>query len=103
MEPPKEFLDLLPKYSVDVGDGPLYWLWAFDPMTGEVTVDHNEDKARADAVTHTNLAEHITHPNKVMGYAYKIQGGFRITDSDHRPVDDPYIINNIIKAIKEKL
>lgn len=103
MEPPKEFLELLPKQSINVPEGPVYWLWVFDPQTGRVTIDHNEDRSRADAITHAELSGHVTHPNKVCGYAYKIQNGFRITDIDHRPVEDPFITNNVIAAIKERL
>jgi hypothetical protein len=33
------------------------------------------------------------------GYAYRIDGGWRLTDKDHDPVDDPYLVKKIMGAL----
>lgn len=33
------------------------------------------------------------------GYAYRIDGGWRLTDKDHDPVNDPYLIKKIMGAL----
>jgi len=90
-EIPKEFVDLLPKISKDGADDPIYYLWVYDPQEDKVRVVHNEGKHRATKTDHGQLAEQTPHPGRVHGYAYRIVGGYRITDWDHRPVADPHI------------
>src|SRR5450755_3024481 len=83
---------LLPQRTADVedeDDRPLYYLWTFNPVDGEVYMDHNEDKHPAHHVTHDDLAPHVHHPEKVHGYAYSIKDGWRITDDEHKEVKDP--------------
>lgn len=81
-------------------DGPIYWLWAFDPEDGHVVVEHNEGRSRSEAKTHDELAPEITHPARLNGFAYKIQGGYRITDEDHKKIDDPFVIKQVLTALK---
>lgn len=95
MSVPTEFLRLLPKVAVEREEGPLYFLWVFDPDSGEVILEHNEDRHAAEHVDHGHLAERVKHPDKVHGYAYKIRGGWRITTWDHKPVDDPFVVKQV--------
>lgn len=78
---------------------PFYYLWVYDPHTGDVTVEHNDDRHPADAITHSDLAEIIPHPGRTHGYAYRIENGWRITDENHSEVLDP----NILHEVKLKL
>jgi hypothetical protein len=100
MSIPDDFLQLLP--GGDGYHGPLYVLWVFDPVTARVTLESNDGKHPADHISHPDLAgrEGIFHPSRVEGYAYHIQNGWRITDSEHRPVEDPFIINEVLKSLR---
>lgn len=82
--------------------GPLYWLWVFDPQSGKVIVEHNHGKHRAEHIDHSHLAERVPHPDRTHGYAYKIQGGYRITDWEHRPLTDPFIHRAVRDALNDE-
>lgn len=100
-----DFRSLLPKREAILSepyDGPLYWLWTFDPQDGKVVITHNEDRHRAHAVTHQELAPEVTHPERLNGYAYKIRDGYRITTDEHRPVEDPFILKQVLTALKQE-
>lgn len=103
-EPPKEFLDLLPKTAqIEPLKGPIYWLFAFDPQNGVAHVEHNEGRPRANALTHTDLKQKVPATpglEPVLGYAYKIRGGYRLTDQDHNPIADPFVAQSVVKALK---
>lgn len=101
---PNDFKSLLPpaQKPEEPYTGPVYWLWTFDPTTAKVVVIHNDDAHPAHHKTHHDIAadEKIDHPEKVEGYAYKIRGGYRITDNEHRPVDDPYITSKVLSLLR---
>src|SRR5579859_87037 len=83
----KKLLD--PTYDDSDYDWPIYWLWVFDPIKGDITVATNDDKHPADAISHEHVAPDVNHAERQEGYGYKIRGGFRITDIQHKPVQDP--------------
>jgi hypothetical protein len=85
-----EFLDALPKLAAEAGD-PIYWLWVFDPQDDKVILEHNKDRHAAHHITHRDLEDRVPHPERVHGYAYRIHGGWRITNIKHGAVDDPHI------------
>lgn len=98
-----DFQELLPHRTALLNepyDGPIYWLWVFDPESGHVTIHHNEDSSRAEAKTHDEVAPEVTHPGRLNGYAYKIQGGYRITTDDHKKLEDPFVVKQVIAALK---
>ena len=102
---PSDFKTLLPPHEAVATrpyDGPIYWLWTFDPIHDRVTITHNEDRPRALAATHDDLAPEVTHPGRIDGYAYKIQGGYRITNDEHRKIDDPHIVQLVRRALIEE-
>lgn len=102
-QPPKEFIDLLPKQAViEPQEGPTYWLFVFDPHTGDVIVEDNDNRPRYQAITHGDLAERIPHPGRIHGYVYRIRGGYRVTDWEHRPITDPYIVRQVIDKLNGK-
>lgn len=80
---------------------PTYYLWVFDPATGKAVVEHNEGVAPTEIHDHGDLAELVTHPNRVHGYAYRIRGGWRITDWEHKPVNDPYIVREVVHSLDQ--
>lgn len=99
-EIPEEFSRLLPK--VAGLNGPMYHLWVFNPEDGSVLIETPEDKKRVEQRYHAELAEDVPHPDRVHGYAYVIRGGWRITDWEHRPIEDPYIRNTVARALDGK-
>jgi hypothetical protein len=99
---PTEFSKLLPRISNELSKDPLYWLWVFDPTEDRVIVEHNRDRHRADHVTHQDLADKVPHPSRVHGYAYRIQGGYRITDWDHKALKDPHIMKAVRDALRNR-
>ena len=78
---------------------PMYYLWVFDPETGQVVVTHNEGVEPVEHQDHDDLAQLVKHPNRLHGYAYRIRGGWRITDWEHKPVGDPYITKQVVKSL----
>lgn len=82
--------------------GPIQYLWVYDPLTNKVTVDDNEDKHPAERITHKDFMPDVTHESAVRGFAYKIKGGWRITDRDSREVPDPYINKLVVAALKQE-
>lgn len=100
---PEDFKSLLPKVAAEVPHGvdhPTHYLWVFDPESGRVHVEHNKDRHPKDAVDHSHLAARVSHPDRVHGYAYRIHGGYRITDWDHNEVKDPYIKEQVRRALR---
>jgi hypothetical protein len=95
---PDDFRTVLPQTGLGY-DGPVYWLWVFDPMTDSVRVEENESQHPAHAITHNSFREDILHPNAVFGYAYRIKGGWRITDADHKQVRDPHILKLLLREL----
>ena len=54
----------------------------------------------------TSLAPHVTHPDKVDGFAYSIQNGWRITEFDadatEKPIEDPFVVGRVLKSLAEE-
>jgi hypothetical protein len=98
----EDFADLLPK--VASLNGPLYHLWVFDPEKDRVIIETPEEKPRSEHRYHVDLAEDVPHPERVHGYAYPIKGGWRITDWEHRPIEDPHIKQVVKRTLdREKI
>jgi hypothetical protein len=98
---PDDLKALLPKQASPLEDDrPLYQLWCFDPQTSEVHMDHNQDKEPAHHVLHRDIGGHIHHPDKVQGYAYSIKNGWRITNDEHKEVQDPFIVNRVMAKLR---
>lgn len=89
------------KISEVEADAPFYYLWVYDPTSGEVIVTHNHEVDEIDTHTHEDLAALVPHPNRIHGYAYRIGGGFRITDWEHKPVADPFVKRQVVKSLSQ--
>ena len=96
-EIPSEFASLLPK--VARLNGPLYHLWVFNPEDGSVLIETPHEKPRSEHRYHVELGKDVQHPDRVHGYAYAIRGGWRITDWEHRPVEDPFIRHAVARKL----
>lgn len=101
----KDFADLLPPKVADTEEpwnGPLYLLWVFDPQEDKVHLEHNEDRPRAETLTHDEMSPEIIHLSRLNGYVYRIKGGWRITSDDHKPVEDPHVKAKVEEALRAK-
>jgi hypothetical protein len=95
-----DFQRLLPQRKAKEADTrPVYYLWIFDPDTDQVHMDSNKGKAPAHHILHDDLAI-VRHPEAVRGYAYSIEGGWRITDDDHKEVKDHHIVRRVVQKLR---
>ena len=59
----------------------IYHRWGYDPHDDSIYINDRDDLDNN-------------------GYAYRIQGGWRLTDQDHDAVDDPYIVRKVMEALR---
>jgi hypothetical protein len=78
---------------------PVYYRWAMAPSSGEVYMAHNHEDHPSRVRTHGDLAAEISEANAPHGYAYRIDGGWRLLDYEHKPLTDPYVKNRVLNAI----
>lgn len=74
-------------------DNPFFHRWVYDPNQG-VMISHNLDSHPAFVKYHEELGPDLTG-----GFAYKIGNGWRITDRESKPLDDPYIVNQVVRRL----
>lgn len=99
---PQEFTRLLPRVAAEATGEPVYWLFVYDPLEDRVHLENNEGRHRADHVTHGDLADRFPHPARIHGYAYRIQGGYRVTDWEHKALTDPHILDLVRSALRRE-
>lgn len=78
------------------------YLWKYDPVENEVHIEPGEADHPADFPTFETMAQHVHHPDKMQGYAFPIEDGYRITDDMGKKVEDPYIIKQIVLALNKE-
>ena len=82
-----------------IASAPLYYRWVFSPESGEVELSHNQEGHPAEIPYHEQLADKINRANVVNGYAYRIGNGWRLSDDEHKPVEDPYVVSQVMRAL----
>lgn len=80
---------------------PLYYRWVYSPSKG-VTLNSNQDDHPALVKYHTGLSGDINDTDLSHGYASHIGGGWRITDLEHQPVEDPYIVQQVVRRLNHE-
>jgi hypothetical protein len=60
----------------------IYRHWGYNPYIDEAYIDVDNDDFEN------------------TGYAYRIDGGWRLTDKDHNSVDDPYIVRKVMEGLR---
>jgi len=60
----------------------IYRRWGYNPNIDEAYIDVDEDDSENN------------------GYAYRIDGGWRLTDRDHNAVEDPYIMRKVMERLR---
>lgn len=88
----------IPSY-MRMGAAPLYYRWTFSPDTGEVEVGHNDEDHPALVRYHEQLADKLNRADVINGYAYRITDGWRLSDDEHKPLEDPYIVSQVLRAL----
>jgi hypothetical protein len=86
------------QYLTSKLDKPLYYRWIFSPSKG-VTLGTNQDDHPALVDYHQNLGGQINDTDLVHGYAYPIGNGWRVTNYEHQPVGDPFIVNQVVRRL----
>lgn len=79
----------------------IYYRWVYSPSTGDVTLSHNHEGHPADIRFHDELNGDRDEKDQINGYAYKVDGGWHLTDEDHKPVDDPHMLKVIDEAVQQ--
>lgn len=103
-EIPSDFKALLPKVGAEpeAKNEPVYHLWVYDPSEDKVHLEHNDGRHAAEHIDHSHLALRVVHPDRIHGFAYRIRGGYRITDWEHRPVKDVHVLRQVKNALEGK-
>lgn len=84
-------------FQARLAQSSLYYVWVFDPQSGEVElIDPDEDPLGIPS--HDQLRQKYPHPETLHGYAYRIINGWRITDWEHKQVEDQYVLRQV-KAV----
>ena len=98
---PNDFKSLLPKLAdVESDLRPLEYLWVYDPEEDRIHLENGKHEHPAHFPTHGSMVTHVTHPDRQEGYAYSIVDGWRITNDDHRKIDDPHMLKLIRAALR---
>lgn len=77
----------------------VYYRWVYSPSTGDVTLAHNHEGHPAMIRFHADLANARPEKDIEAGYAFKLDNGFKVTDQDFKPVDDPHRMVAVENAI----
>jgi hypothetical protein len=78
---------------------PVYYRWAYSPTSDYVTLSHNREAPRHKRKYHDEMEDERDEHDITHGYAYRISGGWRITDWDNKTVEDP----RIVRKLREEL
>jgi hypothetical protein len=83
-------------------DRPIYYRFAFSPSSGEVILSHNEEDHPARVRYHTDLSNELGEGETYHGYVYRIGRGWRVTDWEHKPLNDPFINAAVLRALRKE-
>lgn len=98
----EDFKDLLPKEAASEPDLRPHYLWVYDPQAHKVHIAEEKGAHPAHFPTHGTMVTHVTHPDRLDGYAWAIGGGWRITDNHNHKIEDPYILKQILSALRQE-
>jgi hypothetical protein len=80
---------------------PLYYRFVLKPSDGSVVLSHNDETDPAHVRYHGDLANEIREQG-VHGFAYRIGKGWRLTDYEHKPIDDPFVRRQVLGALRQE-
>jgi hypothetical protein len=79
----------------------IYYRYVYSPSTGDVTLSHNHEGRPADIRFHSDMAEERSERDLTSGYAFKLDNGWKVTDREFKPSQDPHQIVAVENAIKD--
>lgn len=77
----------------------IYYRWCHSPSTGDVTLSHNYEGHPTDINYHSDMAHERKEQDLEFGYAYRMDNGWKVTDADHKPSQDPFTREAVERAI----
>lgn len=81
---------------------PFCYFFAFNPMSGQTAIQDNETPRHTKTPkNHTEILPDLHHPGRINGLVLTIQNGYRIMDNDAAPIQDPFVIDSILKAVQK--
>ncbi len=80
---------------------PLYYRWVYSPTKG-VTLGSNQDDHPALVPYHQGLGGQADGQSLLHGYAYRIGNGWRLTMYDHKAVEDPFVVNQVVRTLNNE-
>lgn len=92
----------LERYAKLADSPPLYYRFVYNPSDASVELSHNWEDHPAHVRYHHDLASENEGDNLYHGYAYRIGNGWRLTDWDHKPVQDKFVQAQVIRAIRSQ-
>ncbi len=87
------------QWIVDPKPKTIYYRYVYSPSTGDVTLSHNHEAGPADIRFHSDMAEERPEKDLEAGYAFKLDNGWKVTDDDFKPTDDPHRLMEVENAI----
>jgi hypothetical protein len=81
---------------------PFYYRWVLKPSDGSVDLSHNFEDHPAHVRYHGELATQHKEPDLIHGYAYRLDNGWRLTDWEHKPLDDKFVVAQVVRAIRQR-
>lgn len=80
---------------------PIYYRFVFSPKGGVSLVD-NDTTHPAWTPYHRDIAGASGEANLIHGFAYRIGDGWRLTTEEHKPVHDPHVVAQVVRALMER-
>lgn len=98
----EDFKELLPKQAAEPKDERDDFLWVYDPQEAKVHIEREKAGHPAEFPTHGEMAKHVTHPDRLQGFAFAIVGGWRICDEEYHRIEDPFILKTVLAALRHE-
>ncbi len=80
----------------------IYYRFAYSPTTGDVSLSHNREGHPAMIRFHSEMASDRPEQDIEVGYAFKLDNGWKVTDSEFKPVVDPHRLVAVENAIAQQ-
>lgn len=80
----------------------IYYRFAYSPSTGDVSLAHNHEGHPALIRFHSDLAKDRPEKDIEVGYAFRLDNGWKVTDQDFKPVEDPHRMVAVENAISQQ-
>lgn len=76
---------------------PIYYRFVFGATEGNVALARGDDFQQR----FQDLIEDVNDHDYLAGYVYPIQGGYRLTDREHKPLTDRFVAKKVIENLSQ--